>query len=87
MPTIKEVLNRVKLQGNISEEFKYRWLSQLDNVKYKCPDDADTELAIKSPYDNVYDLYLKAMNDFFLCDMRAYEKSSEEFYRAYMERR
>ena len=86
MPTIKEVIDRVKLPGAISDSFKYRWLGQLDNVKYRYPEDADTELAIKPPYDNVYDLYLKAMNDFFRYDMRAYEESANEFRKAYAER-
>ena len=87
MPTIKEVLNKVNLSETITESIKYRWLSQLDNINYKYPEDADVELAIKPPYDNVYVLYLKAMNEFFTGDMRAYEKSAREFDIAYSKRR
>lgn len=85
MPTIKEVLNRVKLSGNIRESVKYRWLGHLDNKSYKYPDDADTELVFKTP-DNLYDLYLKAMNDFFAGDMVNYSASAILFEQAYAER-
>ena len=85
MPTIKEVLNRVKLPGEISDSIKVRWLGQLDNVKYRYPDDVDMELAFKPPHDHIYDLYLRAMNDFFSYDMRAYEESANKFRKAYAE--
>lgn len=86
MPTIKEVLNRVKLPGNISDSIKVRWLSQLDNIKYRYPEDADMELAFKPPYDHIYDLYLRAMNDFFTGDMVNYSASAIMFEQAYAER-
>ena len=85
MPTIKEVLNRVKLSGNVSESTKYRWLGELDHKPYKYPEDADTELVYKTP-NNIYDLYLYAMNDFFTGDMANYSASAILFEQAYAER-
>ncbi len=85
MPTIKEVINRVKLQGKICDSVKYRWLGELDNKSYEYPDDADTELIFKNP-DNLYDLYLKALNDFFTGDMVNYSASAILFEQAYAER-
>lgn len=85
MPTIKEVINRVELSGNIAVSIKYRWLGELDGKNYKYPDDADTELVFKTP-DNLYDLYLKAMNDFFTGDMVNYSASAILFEQAYAER-
>ena len=85
MPTIKEVINRVKLQGDIPDSIKNRWLGELDGIKYKYPYDADTELVIKKPT-NIYEKYLRAMNDFFTGNLREYEKSADEFKRAYAER-
>lgn len=86
MPTIKEVLNRVKLPGEISDSIKVRWLSQLDNIKYRYPEDAETELVFKTPHDHIYDLYLRAMNDFFTGDMVNYSASAIMFEQAYAER-
>ena len=85
MPTIREVIDRVKTSDSITDSIKYRWLSQLDKVKYKYPDDADTELAIKKPSD-IYDKYLIAMNDFFSGDMAKYSASAILFEQAYAER-
>jgi hypothetical protein len=86
MPTIKEVLNRVKLPGEISDSIKVRWLGELDKIKYRYPDDVDMELAFKPPHDHIYDLYLRAMNDFFTGDMANYSASAIMFEQAYAKR-
>ena len=83
MPTIKEVLNKVKLEGDISDSVKCRWLGQLDEKKYRYPDDADTELKYSFP---LYEKYLRAMNDFFTGDMANYSASAILFEQAYAER-
>lgn len=84
MPTIKEVLNKVKLQGNISEEIKCIWLGHLDKKKYKYPDDADTELEYSF---NLYKLYLIAMNEFFTGDLSDYAATAILFEQAYAKER
>ena len=84
MPTIKEVLNRVKLPGEISDSIKVRWLGELDKKKYSYPDDADTELKYSF---NLYKLYLIAMNDFFTGDLSDYAASAILFEKAYAEER
>lgn len=81
MPTIREVLSKVKTNGGIPDSIKVRWLGELDHRVYRLPDDADTELLIKD--DKIYDIYIKAMNDFFTGDMMAYSESANEFRMAY----
>lgn len=83
MPTIKEVLNRVKIPGTISDSIKVRWLGELDKIKYRYPEDADTELKYSFA---IYEKYLIAMNDFFSGDMTAYEESATQFYITFAER-
>lgn len=83
MSTIKEVLNKVKLEGDISDAVKCRWLGDLDKKKYKFPDDADTELKYSF---ELYKLYLIAMNDFFTGNLEKYAASAIMFEKAYAER-
>lgn len=57
-----------------SDEDKYQWISTLERmaanevrhvqVKISLPDDADRELAVPAPYDDLYSLYVEAMIDF-----------------------
>lgn len=83
MPTIKEVLNRVNLPG-ISDSIKCRWLGELDGKRYEYPEDLDIELLYEY---NIYEKYLRAMDDFFNGNMSAYERSAREFRTAFENRK
>lgn len=82
--TIKEVIEKVTLSGEIPDSIKYRWVGELDGKKYRYPEDADTELKYSF---ELYEKYLIAMNDFFSGDMDAYVDSAREFERVYAEER
>lgn len=79
--TINAVIKKVNLYhpSDISTSIKYRWLGELDRKKYLYPEDGETELLIKAPHENIYELYLVAMIDFFKYDLRAYEISAQKF--------
>ena len=82
--TIKEVIEKVTLSGEIPDSIKYRWVGELDGKKYRYPEDADTELKYSF---NLYKLYLIAMNDFFTGDLSDYAASAILFEKAYAEER
>lgn len=82
--TIKEVMEKVTLSGEIPDSIKYRWVGELDGKKYRYPEDADTELKYSF---NLYKLYLIAMNDFFTGDLSDYAASAILFEKAYAEER
>lgn len=79
------------------DSLKARWLSELDGkimsetmlrsgfVPYQFPKDADKELLVESPYDNIYALYIIAMSDFFSGEMENYAVSAALFDTAYAE--
>lgn len=81
----------------IPDSIKCRWLSELDGkitretmhrsdfTPYKFPDDGDRELAVSAPYDNLYELYIIAMSDFFSGEMANYSSSAVLFQQAYSE--
>ena len=81
----------------VSDSIKCRWLSELDGkimcetmhrtdfIPYKFPEDGDKELVVKEPYDNIYELYLIAMSDFFSGEMANYSSSAILFEQAYSE--
>ena len=79
--TINSIINKVSLYhpDDIPSSIKYRWLGELDKKKYSYPEDGERELSIKAPHENIYELYLVAMSDFFKCDLRAYEISAQKF--------
>ncbi len=81
MPKIKDVLDKVKTSDAIPDSIKVRWLGELDRRVYRLPDDMDAELLYSDS--NIYELYLKAMNDFFTGDMESYRVSSLDFHIAY----
>lgn len=83
MPKIKDVLSQAKMAEGIAEEVKYRWLGQLDGKTYTFPEDADTELKMKSI--KVYTTYLEAMDAFFSGDMASYEVLALKLRLAYEE--
>ena len=82
--TIKEVIEKVTLSGEIPDSIKYRWVGELDGKKYRYPEDADVELKYSF---NLYKLYLIAMNDFFTGDLEAYGASAIMFEQAYAKER
>ena len=90
MATVKQVIDRVKLQGDYSDSIKCMWLGELDKVRYRYPEDKDTELKIKEPDDTIYDLYLEAMDAFFSGELAEYSARAilfESEYQAYLRRR
>jgi len=82
---------------NIPDSIKCRWLSELDGkisretmflnefTPYSFPEDGDRELIVKSPYDNIYELYIIAMSDFFSGEISNYSASAVLFEQAYSE--
>ena len=80
-----------------SDELKFSWINELDGKisretmhengfkGYTFPDDLDKELLVKSPYDNIYELYIIAMCDFFSGELMNYSSSAALFERAYEE--
>ena len=83
--TLKEVIEKVTLSGDIPDSIKYRWVGELDGKKYRYPEDEDAE--IKYPFEfELYEKYLIALNDFFTGNMYAYVESAREFEKVYAER-
>jgi len=80
-----------------SDSIKCRWLSELDGKimretmnqndfkAYRFPEDGEKELVVKAPYDNIYELYLIAMSDFFSGELGNYSASAALFEQAYAE--
>ena len=99
MATVNTAIeNALRLSpDNISDAVKCRWLSELDGKimretmhdnsfkGYVFPEDADTELVVKHPYDNIYELYLIAMSNFFSGEISSYSSSAIMFEQAYSE--
>ena len=83
MPTIREVLAKAQTREDLSDAIKYHWLGELDKRKYSYPEDADTELKLRSV--EVYVLYLEAMEAFFSGDLAEYSAKAILFERAYTE--
>ena len=81
----------------IPDSIKCRWLSELDGkimcetmhrkdfTPYRFPEDAERELAVGAPYDNIYELYIIAMSDFFSGELANYSASAVLFEQAYSE--
>ena len=69
------------------EETKYNWLNRLEGMisvevhgdaepaQYDLPADADTELLVPHPYDDIYALYVGAMIDFYNKEYNNYNNS------------
>ena len=99
MATINKVIERASLlrPDCYSDEIKCGWLSELDGkisretmhrddfTAYRFPDDCEKELLVTAPYDNIYELYIIAMSDFFSGELANYSASSVIFERAYEE--
>ena len=81
----------------IPDSIKVRWLGELDGKimletmfrndfsPYRFPEDADRNLIVSEPYDNIYTLYIIAMSDFFSGEMENYGASAALFDAAYAE--
>lgn len=99
MPTINEVIARATQlrPDTFPDSIKCRWLCELDGkimretmhgdtfLGYTFPKDGDRELLIGEPYDNIYELYIIAMSDFFSGEMVSYAASAALFEEAYRE--
>ncbi len=82
---------------DIGDCIKSRWINELEgkimrevmrknNFKeYSFPEDGDKELIVKPPYDNLYELYLVAMSNFFSGNLNEYSASAILFEQAYAE--
>lgn len=91
-----EIASRIR-PDTFSDSQKASWISELDGkialetmhradfTPYEFPDDGEKELLVKAPYDNIYELYIIAMSDFFSGETGAYSGSAAMFMRAYEE--
>lgn len=81
----------------IEDEDKARWLMELDGRTYQdltkgeapektppqtWPEDGDKELLAPPPYDNMYDLYLTAMIEFYMREYNNYNNTVGLFNQA-----
>lgn len=97
-----EYVDKVKANAYGPEE-KFRWLSELDGlirrvvwqedgaVAYSYPEDADCELLVPYPFDDIYSLYVQAKIDFYNKDYNDYnnavavfQERFEEYKKAYI---
>lgn len=99
MATVNSVIaHALRLHpDSIPDSIKCRWLSELDGkimretmhsnsfAAYSFPRDADKTLVVQSPYDNIYELYIIAMSDFFSGEIANYAQSAIMFEQAYSE--
>lgn len=99
MATINKVIqSAMKLHpDSFPDSVKSRWISELDGKimaetmyredfkGYRYPEDADKELVVKAPYDNIYELYIIAMSDFYSGEFESYSASAIMFEQAYSE--
>ena len=89
MATMNSVIETIDgLKPNVyTDEDKYKWIGTVDGlisvevfgdaepVIYKLPEDADKELLVKAPYDDIYGLYAAAMIDFHNKEYNNYNNS------------
>ena len=75
MNTVIEQVDRLKPNAYTDED-KYRWINQLEGLvsaqvfekdapEYSLPDDADIPLLVGHPFDDIYELYVSAMIDYY----------------------
>lgn len=100
MNSVIEELDEVK-PNVYSEEMKFKWISRLDGmistevhqeaepIQYAIPADADKELLVGAPFDDLYVLYCASMVDFHNREFNDYNNSALMFserldaYKAY----
>lgn len=85
-----EIVDSIKL-NSYDEETKFRWIGDLENIiknqviqednfkPLEYPNDADAELAVPAPFDNVYQLYVEAMIDYYNKEFGNYNNSNAMF--------
>lgn len=85
-----ERVDRVKPNA-YEEEDKFRWINDLDGMIqrlvmqiaeptiYSYPDDMDTELLVKGPWEDLYTLYLESMIDYHNREFQNYNNSASMF--------
>lgn len=93
MATMNEVILYIDgVKPNVyTDDDKYRWMSRLEGMirteihkdeepKHDAlPGDADAELLVPHPYDDVYALYVAAMIDFYNKEYNNYNNSAHMF--------
>ena len=93
MATMNSVIEAVdRLKPNVfTEEDKYRWIARVDGMVstdvlgqaeptvYDLPADADTELLVNAPFDDMYPLYTAAMIDFCNREYNSYNNTAAMF--------
>lgn len=104
MATMNKVIEHVDSvkPNTFDAETKFKWLCDLDGmisrvvmqrdpIKYKFPNDMDTELLVGAPFESIYDLYLEAQVDFHNREYDHYNNSMlmfnaqfEEYKKAYI---
>ena len=77
--------------NTFSDEEKFRWISDLDGmicrlvaqekegVEYVCPDDMDTQLLVRAPFEGIYALWLEAQIDFHNREYNEYNNTIQMF--------
>ena len=97
--TINKVIEKaMKIHPDtFTDEQKCSWISELDGKialetmhkgdfeGYEFPRDGEKALLVKEPYDNIYELYIIAMGDFYSGEMASYASSAAMFMRSYEE--
>ena len=75
-----------------SEESKLQWISELDGMirrivfqedecePYKFPEDMDTELLVKPPFDGIYEAYIMSKVDFCNREWGKYNNTAAIFH-------
>ena len=89
MATMNSVIEYIDgVKPNVyTDDDKYKWIATVDGLislevhqdaeatTYKLQDDADKELLVKAPYDDIYGLYVAAMIDFHNKEYNNYNNS------------
>ena len=97
MPTLNEVITRIdKVKPNTyDEQTKAEWIYRLDGriskeimhseppMHYIFPEDADKELLVPFPNDDIYDFFLQAMIDFNNREIASYNNAMTMFNEAF----
>ena len=89
-----EIVDTLKPNA-FSEEQKFKWINKLEGMvqrlviqadsieEYSYPEDMDRELLVPAPFDDVYELYLAAMIDYYNKEYGNYNNSVMMFESQY----
>jgi hypothetical protein len=95
MATMNKVIEYVdRVKPNVyTDADKYKWLKLLEDKiirevmgeegECSVPEDADSELTVKSPYEEIYELYVMAMIDFHNKEYDDYNNTILRFREVY----